>query len=72
MVTIDGEAAGRAPLVASGSAAAADLLERYDAAIPGSRLVAWALAIGALALLLIGAIALWDRRRLARSPAGPG
>ena len=48
---------------ATRAAAAASLLERYDAAIPGPRAVAWGVAIAALALVLIGAVAIWDRRR---------
>jgi serine-type D-Ala-D-Ala carboxypeptidase (penicillin-binding protein 5/6) len=62
-VTVDGERAGRAPLVATSSAAAASLAERYDAAVPGPRALAWLLAIAVVAAILIGAIALWDRRR---------
>ena len=62
VVTVDGDAVGRTALVATSSAAAASLLERYDAAVPGPRLVAWAAAIGVLALLFIAAIAVWDRR----------
>ena len=62
VVTLDGEAAGRVPLVAATGADAASLLERYDAAVPGPRVAAWGIAIGGLALVLIGAIALWDRR----------
>ena len=63
VVTVDGEIAGRAALVATSSAAAASLVERYDAAIPGPRAVAWLLAIAVIAAAVIGAIALWDRRR---------
>jgi len=63
IVTVDGERAGRAPLEATSSAAAASLVERYDAAIPGPRALAWLLAIVVVAAVLIGAIALWDRRR---------
>jgi D-alanyl-D-alanine carboxypeptidase (penicillin-binding protein 5/6) len=63
VVSIDGEAVARAPLAATRAAAAANLLERYDAAIPGPRAVAWGVAIAALALAFVGAIAIWDRRR---------
>ncbi len=63
VVTVDGDAVGRAALVATRSAEAASLLERYDAAVPGGRGVAWGLAIGGLALVFLGAVALWDRRR---------
>jgi D-alanyl-D-alanine carboxypeptidase (penicillin-binding protein 5/6) len=62
VVTVDGEVVGRSKLEATSSASAASLLERYDAAVPGPRLVAWAVAIAALALVFVGAIALWDRR----------
>jgi D-alanyl-D-alanine carboxypeptidase (penicillin-binding protein 5/6) len=62
VVTVEGEAVGRTALAATSSAAAASLLERYDAAVPGPRLVAWGIAIAALALLFVVAIALWDRR----------
>ena len=36
VVSVDGEAAGRTALIATASADAASLLERYDAAIPGA------------------------------------
>jgi D-alanyl-D-alanine carboxypeptidase (penicillin-binding protein 5/6) len=63
VVTVDGEAAARAPLIATRAAAAASFLERYDAAVPGGRAAAWAIAVGGLALLFAGGVALWDRRR---------
>ena len=63
VVTIDGEPAARAPLKATSSAAAATLVERYDAAVPGPRALAWLLAVVVLAAIGIGAIAVWDRRR---------
>jgi len=63
VVSIDGDAVARAPLAATRAASAASLLERYDAAIPGPRAVAWGVAIAALALVVIGAVAIWDRRR---------
>ena len=62
VVTVDGEAVGRTPLAATASASAASLVERYDAAVPGPRVVAWGVAIGVVAVLLIGLIAVWDRR----------
>jgi D-alanyl-D-alanine carboxypeptidase (penicillin-binding protein 5/6) len=64
VVKVDGEAAGRTALVATASAEAANLIERYDAAVPGGRAVALGLAIGGLAVALIAAVALWDRRRV--------
>jgi D-alanyl-D-alanine carboxypeptidase (penicillin-binding protein 5/6) len=63
IVAVDGEAVGRTPLVAASSASSASLVERYDALVPGPRAVAWAVAIGGLALIFIGGVALWDRRR---------
>ncbi len=62
VVLVDGDAVGRTPLVATASASAATLVERYDAAVPGSRVVAWGIAIAVLALLGVGLIAVWDRR----------
>lgn len=62
-VSIDGDVVARAPLGATRPAAAASLLERYDAAVPGPRAVAWGLAIAALTLAFVGVIAIWDRRR---------
>jgi len=59
---VDGDAVGRVPLAATTSASAASLVERYDAAVPGPRVVAWAIAVAALALVFIGLIAVWDRR----------
>jgi hypothetical protein len=63
VVSIDGEPIARTPLAAARGAAAASLLERYDAAVPGPRAVAWGVAIAALTLVFIAAIAIWDRRR---------
>jgi D-alanyl-D-alanine carboxypeptidase (penicillin-binding protein 5/6) len=62
IVVVDGEAVGRVPLVATASASAASLVERYDAAVPGPRVVAWGIAIAVLVLAFIGLIAVWDRR----------
>jgi hypothetical protein len=62
-VSVDGDVVDRAPLAATRAAAAASLLDRYDAAIPGPRAVAWGLAIVALTLAFVGALAIWDRRR---------
>ncbi len=63
VVSIDGEPVARAPLAATRAAAAASLLERYDAAVPGPRAVAWGVAIVGLTLIFVAAIAIWDRRR---------
>jgi hypothetical protein len=45
------------------SAPAATLLERFDGAVPGPRVIAWGVAVGGLALIFAGAVALYDRRR---------
>jgi D-alanyl-D-alanine carboxypeptidase (penicillin-binding protein 5/6) len=63
VVSVDGEAVGRAPLVAVSSASAASLVERYDAAVPGPRLVAWALVVAALALAVVLLRGWLSRRR---------
>jgi len=66
IVTVDGEPEARVPLVAARSADAASLIERIDAALPGSRVGAWGLlALGALAVLLVVVplvVWLWRRR----------
>ncbi len=62
-VTVDGELAQRVALVAARAAPEATVLERFDGAIPGPRLAAWGVAVGGLALLFAGALALYDRRR---------
>lgn len=68
VVTVDGAVEARVELVATHSADAATLIERIDAALPGSRAGAWGLlALGALALALVVAplgIWLWRRRSL--------
>jgi D-alanyl-D-alanine carboxypeptidase (penicillin-binding protein 5/6) len=65
-VTVDGEPAERVPLIAARAVPEATVLQRFDGAVPGPRLVAWGVAVGGLALLFAGAVALYDRRR--RSP----
>jgi D-alanyl-D-alanine carboxypeptidase (penicillin-binding protein 5/6) len=63
VVSVDGEAVARAPLGALSSVSAASLVERYDAAVPGPRLVAWALVVAALALAVVLLRAWLSRRR---------
>jgi serine-type D-Ala-D-Ala carboxypeptidase (penicillin-binding protein 5/6) len=63
IVWLDGERIASVPLAAVRSAPGATWLERYDAAIPGSRAVAWALAAAALALLVGLAMVLLRRLR---------
>ncbi len=62
-VTVDGKNEATVPLVAAESAAAASLPERFDADVPGPRVVAWAVAIGGVALAIAGFLALRRRRR---------
>ncbi len=62
-VTVAGEPAGEVALVAARSAPEATLLERFDGAVPGPRLAAWAVAVGAIALVLIAALVAFDRGR---------
>jgi serine-type D-Ala-D-Ala carboxypeptidase (penicillin-binding protein 5/6) len=62
-VTVDGGSMQRVALVAARSVPEATALERFDGAIPGPRVVAWGVAVGGLALLFAGALALYDRRR---------
>jgi serine-type D-Ala-D-Ala carboxypeptidase (penicillin-binding protein 5/6) len=63
VVAVDGETVGRVALVAGRSVPEASTLERLDSAIPGPRLAAWGVAIGALALVFAAALAIYDRRR---------
>ncbi len=65
VVTVDGAREARVPLLAARSADAASLIERIDAALPGSRAGAWGLmALGALAAVLVIVIpAVWLVRR---------
>jgi D-alanyl-D-alanine carboxypeptidase (penicillin-binding protein 5/6) len=62
-VLVDGEVEDTVPLVAMKSVAAATLTERFDADVPGPRVVAWAVAVGAVALAIFGVIALLRRRQ---------
>jgi D-alanyl-D-alanine carboxypeptidase (penicillin-binding protein 5/6) len=65
VVTVDGQVAGRAPLVAGRAAlapASPSLVSRVDDAVPGPRAVVWAGAAGAAAAIVIGiALALANR-----------
>lgn len=65
VVTVDGAREARVPLLATRSADAASMIERIDAALPGSRAGAWGLmALGALALVLVVVIPVaWLVRR---------
>jgi serine-type D-Ala-D-Ala carboxypeptidase (penicillin-binding protein 5/6) len=51
IVRLDGDRIATVPLAAVRSAPAASWVQRYDAAIPGSRAVAWGVAAAALALV---------------------
>lgn len=60
-VLVDGEPRGSVALVATESAEAASLTERFDASVPGPPVVAWIVGIGAVALLIAG-VAAWRTR----------
>ena len=67
VVTVDGEVAGRAPLLSKRAAlapASPSLVSRVDDAVPGPRAVAWIAAGGAAVAIVIGIVlALAHRRR---------
>jgi D-alanyl-D-alanine carboxypeptidase (penicillin-binding protein 5/6) len=65
IVTVDGAREARIPLVSIRSADAASLMDRIDAALPGSRAGAWGiLGLGALAVVLAGFVVFaWARGR---------
>ena len=65
-VTVDGDVVARVPVVAGRSVAAPTALERIDAAIPGSRPVAWGLAIGLVAVAVAGILGVRGSRRRGR------
>lgn len=62
-VFVDGEEEGKVGLVAADSAAAASVTERFDAKVPGPRIVAWIVALAVVALVIAGALALRARSR---------
>ncbi|HLM31183.1 MAG TPA: D-alanyl-D-alanine carboxypeptidase family protein [Solirubrobacterales bacterium] len=57
-VLVDSERVARVRLAAARSAPPATVLERYDAAVPGPRALAWLIAVGVIALVLVVAVAL--------------
>jgi D-alanyl-D-alanine carboxypeptidase (penicillin-binding protein 5/6) len=62
-LTVDGKPEAKVPLVATQSAAAASLTERFDADVPGPRIVAWGVAAGAVVLAIGGSFVLRRRWR---------
>jgi serine-type D-Ala-D-Ala carboxypeptidase (penicillin-binding protein 5/6) len=68
VVTVDGERAGRVPLVAATAVPPPALIDKIDSALPGTRTAAWGLlglAAVALALIVIGIVWAIVRRRRA-------
>lgn len=63
IVTVDGKAHGRTALVAATAVPVATLADRVDAALPGSRFVAWLLVALALAAAAIGVMRFAAYRR---------
>ena len=63
VVSLDSERIARVALAATRSVAAASLLDRYDAAIPGPRAAAWLLAIAVVVAALLALVALVRARR---------
>jgi D-alanyl-D-alanine carboxypeptidase (penicillin-binding protein 5/6) len=61
-LVVDGDARATVPLVATESAAAASLTERFDADVPGPRIFAWLVAAGLVALVIGAALMLRARR----------
>ena len=62
-ILVGGERQAKVALVAVDSAAAASVTERFDAKVPGPRIVAWIAAIAVVALLIAAALALRARAR---------
>jgi serine-type D-Ala-D-Ala carboxypeptidase (penicillin-binding protein 5/6) len=67
VVSVEGEQRGTVPLVAAHAVPSATLLERFDGDIPGPRAFAWVVAIAAVAAVLGGMLAVFDRRRARRA-----
>jgi D-alanyl-D-alanine carboxypeptidase (penicillin-binding protein 5/6) len=66
VVTVDGEVAGRAPLLSKRAAlapASRSLVSRVDDAVPGPRAVVWIAAGGAAVAIVIGIVLALARRR---------
>jgi serine-type D-Ala-D-Ala carboxypeptidase (penicillin-binding protein 5/6) len=64
VVTVDGEPEARVPLIARVTVGPPGLIDRVDAALPGSRTAAWALiglGVVALVLIVIGFVVAGDR-----------
>lgn len=66
VITLDGETVARVRLEAASSVPAASLLQRFDGAVPGSRAVAWTVAIAGIAALFVTVLLIYDRRRARR------
>lgn len=66
MLSVDGEPAGGAPLVAERAIPPASLVERLDDVVPGPRLLVWGLALACLALGSGAMLVLAGRRRARR------
>jgi D-alanyl-D-alanine carboxypeptidase (penicillin-binding protein 5/6) len=61
-VTVNGESAGSTELIAATAAPAASLGDRVDAALPGSRAVAWLFVIAVIAIVALAVLRLRARR----------
>jgi D-alanyl-D-alanine carboxypeptidase (penicillin-binding protein 5/6) len=60
-VTVNGESAGSTELIAATAAPAASLGDRVDAALPGSRAVAWLFVIAVIAIVALAVLRLRAR-----------
>lgn len=63
VVSLDSKTVARVPLAAAHAVGAASLLDRYDAAVPGSRAVAWLIALVVVAMAVVALVALVRVRR---------